>query len=344
MNYNDDDSIINPNINDFKAPSESRIPNFPGQPPVFPGQFPNPPGQSTNAPGQFPNVPGGSNLNIGPPPNFTPQKNSPGVKSLNQGGPQTKAVSPGSISFCLFRFTYIWERRGRSYWAYLLNVDRRSVSGLRWFRNTWVFFGLDLRQIDSFVCFRNSATTLDADELREDSSENNSIDTNYSHNNRLHFNRKEYSTNNVKNTYVRVLKNIDISEEKNDYVTSYIGEVDNNELTIKIPTKLHRNTSYRIVLEIKYPEKFSESLVGDFNKCANEAAENVLDILDEFREDSRAFTALDVFSNSTKNIGKTIKSFSEEFHKKLKTFKLPREITRQIEFKISEEKVKSPWV
>ncbi|MDU5111691.1 MAG: hypothetical protein E6248_14710 [Clostridium sp.] len=339
MNYNDDDSINNPDINDFNDPSESRIPNFPGQPPVFPGQFPNPPGQS-------PNVPGGSNLNIGPPPNFTPTKNSPGVKSLNQGtgGPQTKAVSPGSISFCLFKFTYIWERRGRNYWAYLLNVDRRSVSGLRWFRNTWVFFGLDLRQIDSFVCFRSSDTTLDDDELREDSSENNSIDTDYSHNNNLFFSKKEYSTNNVKNTYIRILKNIDISEEKNDYITSYIGEVDDNELTMKIPTKLHRNTSYRIVLEIKYPEKFSESLVGDFNKCANEAAENVLDILDEFREDSRIFTPLEVFSNSTKNIGKTIKSFSEEFHKKLKNFKLPREITRQIEFKISEEKVRSPWV
>lgn len=326
MNYNDDDSINNPDINDFRAPSEGRIPNFPGQPPVFPGKFPN--------------VPGGSNLNIGPPPNFTPTKSSPGVKSFSQGGPQAKAVSPGSISFCLFKFTYIWERRGRNYWAFLLNVDRRSISGLRWFRNNWVFFGLDLRQIDSFVCFRNSSTILDTDEIREDSSEDNTI----THNNNLLFSKKEYSINNVKNTYVRILKNIDIPEERNEYITSYIGEVEDQELTLKIPTKLYRNTSYRIILEIKYPEKFSEALIDDFNKCANEAAENTLDILDEYRDDSRIFTPIEVFNNSTKNIGKAVKNFSEEFHKKLKDFKLPREITRQIEFRISEEKVISPWV
>ncbi|MDZ5254763.1 hypothetical protein [Clostridium sp. LIBA-8841] len=92
---------------------------------------------------------------LGPPPSHIPSKQDAGVQhaTFSSGGGATKAVSPGSIRNCLFRFTYIWQNNGRSYWAYLTRVDRRSVSGWRWAGFRWVFFGVDLRRIDSFVCF-----------------------------------------------------------------------------------------------------------------------------------------------------------------------------------------------
>lgn len=69
------------------------------------------------------------------------------------GSPSTKVVGPGSIRPCLFKFTYIWQTNGISYWAYITQVDRFSISGWRWRFGRWVYFGLDLRRIDSFVCY-----------------------------------------------------------------------------------------------------------------------------------------------------------------------------------------------
>ena len=85
--------------------------------------------------GNFPpgfNFPGGGFTPPGmpksPPPNYIPSKKDKGVQLFGPGGGGlgTKAVSANSIRFCLFKFTYIWEVNGRSYWAFLLNVDRVS--------------------------------------------------------------------------------------------------------------------------------------------------------------------------------------------------------------------------
>jgi hypothetical protein len=113
------------------------------------------PGFPTTIPGFQTPPPSGSNMNLGSPPNFTPSKNAPEVQNLQSSG-VTKAVSPNSISFCLFKFTYIWETNGNNYWAFLFEVDRRTVTGLRWFRGRWNYFGVDLRRIDSFVCYREA--------------------------------------------------------------------------------------------------------------------------------------------------------------------------------------------
>jgi hypothetical protein len=32
-------------------------------------------------------------------------------------------------------------------------VGRNSIAGYRWRRNRWVYFGIDLNQIQSFQCF-----------------------------------------------------------------------------------------------------------------------------------------------------------------------------------------------
>ena len=78
-----------------------------------------------------------------PPPGFMPQKAGAGVK----------AVDPGAIRRCLHRFVFIWPERGRGFWAYLVFVGPRSIAGWRWNGRRWVYFGMDLRRIESFVCY-----------------------------------------------------------------------------------------------------------------------------------------------------------------------------------------------
>ena len=85
-----------------------------------------------------------------PPPSYLPSKKDTNVEQLEIG---TTAVAPGSIRMCLYRYVYIWQRNGRSYWAYLTFVNRRSIAGWRWAGYRWVYFGVDLRSIDSFVCY-----------------------------------------------------------------------------------------------------------------------------------------------------------------------------------------------
>lgn len=110
---------------------------FPGGPggPSHGGPFPGGPGQGAN-PGQSAQAPNS------PPPDFTPK----------QAPVQTFAVDSGAIRGCLFRFTYIWLRRD-AFWFFPVFVGRRSISGFRWVGFRWVYFGIDLRQIQSFQCY-----------------------------------------------------------------------------------------------------------------------------------------------------------------------------------------------
>ncbi|WP_253200462.1 hypothetical protein [Clostridium sp. CF012] len=100
----------------------------------------------------FPKVPQGSSgpqgIPSSGPPNFTPSQSQ-----SQQFGATPLAVDPGAIRPCIFRFVYIWPRRGRGFWAWLTFVGPRSVAGFRWNGNTWRYFGMDLRDINSFQCF-----------------------------------------------------------------------------------------------------------------------------------------------------------------------------------------------
>lgn len=102
----------------------------------------------------------------GPPPSYIPEKPSTG-KSQQFGpgpgfpmypgqtdfGPSPKAVDPGAIRFCRYKFTYIWLENGRSFWVWLIFVGRDSIAGYRWRRGNWSFWGTDIRNVDSFTCF-----------------------------------------------------------------------------------------------------------------------------------------------------------------------------------------------
>gem|GEM_PF-553886 len=102
----------------------------PAAPPPFPA--PEPPSQRP---------PGRTQRPTGAPPRYVPQK-----------GPQLRAVDPGAIQGCLFRFTYVWLTSGRAFWFYPIFVGRQSVAGYRWSPFGWTYMGMDLNSIESFSC------------------------------------------------------------------------------------------------------------------------------------------------------------------------------------------------
>ena len=105
-----------------------------GPPPGLPGSQPSiaPPGQGPEA-----------GPPTAPPPSYVPTQSQ-------QAG--AFAVDPGSIRGCLFRYTYVWLRNRQQFWYYPTFVGRTSVSGYRWNGFMWVYFGVSLRQIQSFTC------------------------------------------------------------------------------------------------------------------------------------------------------------------------------------------------
>lgn len=118
----------------------------PGGPP-----FGQPGGPPFGAPGGPPSgQPGGgpsSGPPSGPPPSFVPSQ----AAALQ--GPGTFAVDPGAIRRCRFRFVYIWLDNGQQFWAWIVFVGPRSIAGWRWIGFRWVYFGIDLNRIASFVCY-----------------------------------------------------------------------------------------------------------------------------------------------------------------------------------------------
>lgn len=138
----------------FMAQNEEEIqdgfrffPPTPGRPPFQGGPGGPGPGGS-GGPGRPPGRPpmgGQDRPPSGPPPTYVPQRPRP-------QRPGIYAVDPGAIRPCTFRYVYIWLENGRQFWAYLVFVGRNSVSGWRWNGFRWVYFGVDLRRIDSFVC------------------------------------------------------------------------------------------------------------------------------------------------------------------------------------------------
>lgn len=76
----------------------------------------------------------------GPPPAHTPSKKN------------ATSTTKSSLRPCLFKYTHIWPKRGDPFWAWITHVDRNSISGYRWYRNRWAYFGMNTRQIDRFIC------------------------------------------------------------------------------------------------------------------------------------------------------------------------------------------------
>ncbi|WP_019412462.1 hypothetical protein [Paenisporosarcina sp. TG20] len=122
-------------------------PNFPGQirQPGFPGQggLPGFPGQGI-PPVDRPS----SEAPTSPPPSFIPTQ-----PAMARDGVGIYAVDPGAIRGCLYKFTYVWLRNGRSFWLYPTYVGRQSIAGFRWSGRRWSYYGTDLERITSFQCY-----------------------------------------------------------------------------------------------------------------------------------------------------------------------------------------------
>ncbi|MCG8542088.1 MAG: hypothetical protein MJA82_19430 [Clostridia bacterium] len=122
-----------------------RVPRPPFGGPSFisqPGPSFRPPIGPIARPDRRPDGGSDSSLPPGRPPTFIPEQS-----------PSLAAVDPGAIKRCRYKFTYLWLRDGQQFWAYLIFVGPRSVSGYRWIGFRWVYFGIDLRNISSFICY-----------------------------------------------------------------------------------------------------------------------------------------------------------------------------------------------
>jgi hypothetical protein len=107
--------------------------------PQFGQQFGPPFGQQPGMPPVSPETTSGPPSE--PPPAFIPQQ-----------PPSAFAIDPGAIRPCVFRYVYIWLNTGEQFWAWLVFVGRRSAAGWRWNGFRWIYFGVDLRNIQSFSC------------------------------------------------------------------------------------------------------------------------------------------------------------------------------------------------
>lgn len=268
-----------------------------------------------------------------PPPSYIPSKTDKGVQSFKGGEGQigTKAVSSGSIRFCLYKFTYIWEKNGRSYWTFLFNVDRDSVSGFRWFGRRWVYFGLSLKRIDSFVCYRSSMNDEceDCKNLRQD-------------NKPTTINKKDHYLNGTRDVCTYTLASLEIPEVKEDSITQTIGYIDDESIQTEVPCVKTRNIEYRINLEVTYPSNYEPSLKKEINELCDETSAELYNIISATRDADESSTPLENFNSSLVLIPELLNTFTNSFTSKFNLINSSR-FTPDITWAIREEKSQSNW-
>ena len=348
-NYTYDDNMNFQSFEFCKSDQRQREPFFPAGggnfPPIgnnYPTEFdnkPSPPKYDSDYSPNF-NFPGGvfnpPGMPKSPPPNYVPRKTDSGVQKMSSGqtgGASTYAVSASSIRFCLYKYTYIWEVRGKDYWAYLLNISNRTVSGFRWFRGSWVYFGVDLRRIDSFICYRATPEDNCENCINLTSNESSLFDTS-----------KEYSLNGLKDIYSRTLASIDIPQTKEDYITKTIGFIDDTNIERDIPCIKARNICYRITLEVTYPSTYDDNTKNKIVELADEASNDTLNIFMSNRSNTCDISnPLETYNSSLKLIPEALKAFSDSFNYKISSLPSPDEYYRNITFSIRNEKFSNTW-
>jgi len=141
-----------------------------GQPPFGPPQGQPPFGQPPFGPpqGQPPFGPPQGQPPFGQPPFGPPQGQpllpySPGPHNFGQFAPNMRPPNyiprrpnffPGPIRQCRNRFTFIWLKDGRRFWAWVSSVTQRMVYGYRWNGRRWIYFEVMINNISTFVCIR----------------------------------------------------------------------------------------------------------------------------------------------------------------------------------------------
>ncbi|CDM68201.1 hypothetical protein CM240_1037 [Clostridium bornimense] len=326
MSNKNNDKFINYSCSNRELPSGIPAmpflpPNIPGAP-FFPGYLPGG--------GPIPpigNYPGENFYPIGipnsPPPNFTPKQNNPNVQYISNN-PNSKFVSSNSIRFCLFKFTYIWQRNGRNYWAYLINVDRFSIAGFRWLGRTWVYFGLDLRKIDSFLCYSNPRT-----ETRGSHSSHKEI-------------KKEHCLSGDKEIYSTPLTTIKLPEFKEDYSSEVLSD-DDKDFLIETPYLKSRIINFSIILEVTYPIDYNNDLKSSIQNTASDACNDANLILSSSRSCDDDISIIENINSSSTLIPKALEHFSTAFINNLQKSNIPQEIINNIDYSIREETHIGHW-
>ncbi|ARD47476.1 hypothetical protein [Sporosarcina sp. P33] len=134
-------------------PGQPGFPGFPGYPPQpnYPGHHGNQhsyPGGHHGDQHGYPGQHGGQRPEQSAPTSAPPSQTPSYPDSL------LRAVDPGGIAGCLYRYTYVWTSRNKGFWYYPTFVGRTSIAGYRWDPRhyRWEYYGLDLQKIDSFRC------------------------------------------------------------------------------------------------------------------------------------------------------------------------------------------------
>lgn len=68
--------------------------------------------------------------------------------------PRTHPSKPRNsyVVDCLYSYTYVWPKRGRSFWYYPISLESGAITGYRWTGREWKFFGFDPDMIDEVSC------------------------------------------------------------------------------------------------------------------------------------------------------------------------------------------------
>ena len=80
-----------------------------------------------------------------PPPNYTPKLSE--VPPLKPPVVHIRVIGP-----CLLKYTYLWPKKGDSFWSYITYVSRKDIQGWKYVSGQWVSFTLKLKEIENFVC------------------------------------------------------------------------------------------------------------------------------------------------------------------------------------------------
>ena len=83
------------------------------------------------------------------PPNFTPLKSQSHILQMTGLG-----IDDTALRSCMFKNIYIWFRDNIEFWAWLTFIGGGHTVGWRWNGFIWIYFEIDLRKIESFVCYK----------------------------------------------------------------------------------------------------------------------------------------------------------------------------------------------
>lgn len=82
------------------------------------------------------------------PPSFTPLKSQSQILQITGLG-----IDDTLLRSCLFKKIYIWFRDNIEFWVWLTFIGGGHAVGWRWNGSYWIYFEIDLRKVESFICY-----------------------------------------------------------------------------------------------------------------------------------------------------------------------------------------------